>query len=117
MVFLSFTGRGQRSVSCAQVKLKAENDRQSPSPSALYFAPDVAAREEEQRRRAHELYREQIALVEQRKREAILKRFEEQKQEEDMLHRNKHELVEISLSVTLFGRICVVLTRSLFGAH
>lgn len=80
------------------MRLKAENDRSAPSPSALYFAPDVAAREEEQRRRAHELYREQIALVEQRKRDAILKRFEEQKQEEDMIHRSKRELVEMSRS-------------------
>ena len=43
------------------------------------------------RKRAHELYKEQLQTVEQRKREAILKRLHEQKEEEDMLLRTKDE--------------------------
>ena len=47
----------------------------------------------EKRRRAHELYKEQVATVEQRKRDAILKRLSEQKEEEGMLTRTKTEYV------------------------
>ena len=45
----------------------------------------------EQRRRAHELYRDQLSTVEQRKRDAILRRLTEQKEEEDMLSKTKKE--------------------------
>ena len=45
----------------------------------------------EKRRRAHELYKEQLQTVEQRKRDAILQRLHEQKDEEAMLQRNKKE--------------------------
>lgn len=45
----------------------------------------------EKRRKARELYSEQVALVEQKKREEILKRLEVQRQEEDMLRRVKQE--------------------------
>lgn len=45
----------------------------------------------EKRRKARELYSEQVALVEQKKREEILKRLEEQRKEEDMLRRVKQE--------------------------
>ena len=45
----------------------------------------------ERRKRAHELYKEQLNTVEQRKRDAILKRLNEQKEEESMLSRTKAE--------------------------
>lgn len=45
----------------------------------------------ERRRRAVELYKEQQAVVEKRKREAILKRLQDQKDEEEMLKRTKKE--------------------------
>merc|ERR1712178_391282 len=48
----------------------------------------------ERRKRAHELYKEQLNTVEQRKRDAILKRLGEQKEEESMLTRTKTELRE-----------------------
>jgi len=48
----------------------------------------------EKRKRAYELYKEQLQTVEQRKRDAILKRLHEQKEEEDMLHRTKDELLD-----------------------
>jgi hypothetical protein len=82
----------------AQVELKAKREAEMPplSPEPLYFANDFEARDEailEKRRRANEMFREQVALVEQRKREAILKRLDEQQQEQKMLHRNKHEML------------------------
>ena len=45
----------------------------------------------ERRRRAFDLFQDQQDLVAQRKREAILKRLAEQKEEEDVLDRTKHE--------------------------
>ena len=81
---------------CVKIKLKEDANRESlKSPeSSLYFARDYEARDEainEKRRRDNALYQQQVALVEQRKRDAILKRFEEQKYEEDVLRRNAHE--------------------------
>lgn len=78
----------------AQLKIKAESEQPPCSPEPLYFASDIEARDEvmqEKRRRANELFQEQVALVEQRKRDAILKRFEEQKHDEDVLRRNKRD--------------------------
>lgn len=46
----------------------------------------------ERRRRAFEMFREQQDLVAQRKREGILKRLAEQKEEEEVLERNKLEI-------------------------
>ncbi|XP_052811861.1 coiled-coil domain-containing protein 81-like isoform X2 [Mya arenaria] len=48
----------------------------------------------ERRRRAFELFQEQQDLVAQRKREAILKRLAEQKEEEQVLDRTKEEMVD-----------------------
>ena len=45
----------------------------------------------EKRRRAHELYKEQVGTVEQKKREAILKRLHEHKEEESVLEKTKQE--------------------------
>lgn len=45
----------------------------------------------ERRRRAYDLFQEQQDLVAQRKREAILKRLAEQKEEEQVLERTKNE--------------------------
>ena len=45
----------------------------------------------ERRRRAHDLYKEQVQTVEQRKREAILRRLTDQRNEEKMLQRTKNE--------------------------
>ncbi|XP_064628540.1 coiled-coil domain-containing protein 81-like isoform X2 [Lineus longissimus] len=46
----------------------------------------------DKRRLAHELYKDQLDVVAQRKREAILKRLAEQKEEEDVLKRTKEGL-------------------------
>ena len=43
----------------------------------------------EKRQRAHTLYQEQLATVEQRKRQAILRQLDEQKDEDAMLKRTK----------------------------
>lgn len=48
----------------------------------------------ERRRRAYELFQEQQDLVAQRKREAILKRLSEQREEEEVLDRTKKELLD-----------------------
>ena len=45
----------------------------------------------ERRRIAHELFKEQVATVEQRKRDSILKQLSEQKEAEQMLDRTRHE--------------------------
>ena len=45
----------------------------------------------ERRRRAYEMFKDQQDLVAQRKREAILKRLAEQKEEENVLDRTKNE--------------------------
>ena len=45
----------------------------------------------DRRRHAHELYKNQLSTVEQRKRDAILRRLAEQREEETMLSRTKHE--------------------------
>ncbi|XP_066275608.1 coiled-coil domain-containing protein 81-like isoform X1 [Branchiostoma lanceolatum] len=48
----------------------------------------------EQRRRAQNLYKEQLDAVAQRKREAILKHLTEQKEEGDMLARTRQDLLQ-----------------------
>lgn len=48
----------------------------------------------DRRRRAYELFREQQDLVAQKKREAILRRLMEQREEEDVLERTKKELMD-----------------------
>lgn len=48
----------------------------------------------ERRRRAYELFKEQQDLVAQRKRENILKRLAEQKEEEQVLERTRNELLD-----------------------
>ncbi|KAL4233395.1 Coiled-coil domain-containing protein 81 [Mactra antiquata] len=48
----------------------------------------------ERRRRAYELFQEQQDLVAQRKRENILKRLAEQKEEENVLDRTRNEILE-----------------------
>lgn len=53
----------------------------------------------ERRRRAYELFQEQQDLVAQRKRENILKRLAEQKEEENVLERTRNEYVHITLKV------------------
>ena len=45
----------------------------------------------ERRRRAHNLYKDQISVVEQRKRDAILQKVHDQRDEEDTLSRTKNE--------------------------
>ena len=45
----------------------------------------------EKRRRAHELYKEQVGTMEQKKREAILKRLHDYKEEEGVLEKTKKE--------------------------
>jgi hypothetical protein len=45
----------------------------------------------ERRSIAHSLYREQLGTIEQRKRDAILRRLNEQKEEDEMLKRTKRE--------------------------
>ena len=45
----------------------------------------------ERRRRAYEMFKDQQDLVAQRKREAILKRLAEQKEEEQVLDRTRRE--------------------------
>jgi hypothetical protein len=45
----------------------------------------------ERRRVAHSLYKEQLATVEQRKREAILQRLAEQKDEEEVLKKARQK--------------------------
>ena len=47
----------------------------------------------ERRRRAYEIFKNQQELVAQRKRENILKRLSEQKDEEQVLERTKNEYV------------------------
>ena len=58
----------------------------------------------EHRRRAHELYKEQLNTVESRKRDAILKRLTDQQEEEDMLQRTKKEWVDQRIFYLRFGR-------------
>uniref|UniRef100_A0A8W8J4H7 Uncharacterized protein n=2 Tax=Magallana TaxID=2171616 RepID=A0A8W8J4H7_MAGGI len=48
----------------------------------------------DRRQRAYELFREQQDLVAQKKREAILRRLMEQREEEDVLERTKKELMD-----------------------
>lgn len=48
----------------------------------------------ERRRLAHNIYKEQLDNMEQRKRAAILSRLNEQKEDEEMLRRSKQELLE-----------------------
>ncbi|XP_013385182.1 coiled-coil domain-containing protein 81 [Lingula anatina] len=48
----------------------------------------------EQKKRARDVFREQLDIVEQRKREAILRRLTDQKDEEEMLNKTKQELME-----------------------
>ncbi|KXJ13436.1 coiled-coil domain-containing protein 81 [Exaiptasia diaphana] len=48
---------------------------------------------EEQRRRARKLYREQLDMVSQKKREAILNDLRNQKEEVDMLERTKRDII------------------------
>ena len=56
----------------------------------------------DKRQRAHSLYRDQLAIVDQRKRDAILKRLSEQNEEEEMLARTKREWV-LTCSATKKG--------------
>jgi len=93
--------------------MKADAERPPNSPELLYFASDVEARDEalqEKRRRANELFKEQVAVVEQRKREAILRRFGEQRKEEDMLQRNKREYVALAIVSYDYERMLVAST-------
>ncbi|ELT98423.1 hypothetical protein CAPTEDRAFT_224677 [Capitella teleta] len=48
----------------------------------------------ERRRVAHELYKDQLQTVEQRKRDAILHRLNEQKEEEEVLKKARHNLLD-----------------------
>ena len=50
-----------------------------------------ASKMAERRRVAHELFREQVATVEQRKRDSILKQLADQKEAEQMLDRTRQE--------------------------
>ncbi|MGH0166825.1 UNVERIFIED_CONTAM: hypothetical protein FKN15_051050 [Acipenser sinensis] len=47
----------------------------------------------EQRRRAHELYRYQLEVSAKKRKDALLNRIVEQKKEQDMLERNRKELI------------------------
>ena len=47
----------------------------------------------ERRKHAYDMYQDQLTTVEQRKREAILRRLQDQREEEDMLKRTKDESV------------------------
>ena len=77
-----------------QLRMKPEPIPGCVSPSSEpYFGKNDVDDEKmaERRRKAHELYREQVAAVDQRKRDEILKRIEEQRREEEMLRRVKNE--------------------------
>ena len=50
------------------------------------------------RRRAHQLFHDQMSVVEQRKRDAILHRVNDQREEDEMLKRTKSEWVNELLS-------------------
>ena len=77
-----------------QIKLKLS---QAPEPEVDSADPYFGKLDEndttlaEKRKRAREIYQEQVALVEQRKRDALLKRLDEQRMEDDMLHRTNKE--------------------------
>lgn len=78
----------------AQLRMKPEPIPGCVSPSSEpYFGKNDVDDEKmaERRRKAHELYREQVAAVDQRKRDEILKRIEEQRREEEMLRRVKND--------------------------
>ena len=58
-----------------------------------------SAKMAERRRIAHNLYREQVNTVEQRKRDTILRQLAEQREAETMLDRTKKEYVMSGTSV------------------
>ncbi|CAH1800322.1 unnamed protein product [Owenia fusiformis] len=81
----------------AQVKFKPlPIPAREPDSSSPIFGKDDMTNEgmAEQRKRAHEVYQEQLETVMSRKRANILKRLNEQKEEEEMLDRTKKELLD-----------------------
>ena len=82
------------------MKMKAEQQQQQQQhevnqfEDTPYFAGDIELRDEalqEKRRKARELFKEQVTLVENRKREAITKRLEAQRSDELTLVHNRNE--------------------------
>ena len=47
----------------------------------------------DRKRRAHQLYQEQLEMIAQKKRDAILKDLQNQREESDMLERTRREYV------------------------
>jgi len=80
-----------------QVKNKLEpiTDTLSPPTTEPYFGRNDTndAKIAENRRRAHELYREQLQTVQQSKRDAILKRLEDQRRDQSALIHARSDLV------------------------
>jgi len=64
-----------------------------PDSSETVFGTNDVDNEKmvEKRKHAYSLYKDQIAAVEQRKREAILQKLQEQREEEEMLKRARQE--------------------------
>ncbi|XP_041115501.1 coiled-coil domain-containing protein 81-like [Polyodon spathula] len=80
----------------AQVKTKAHGlPSVEPNLEDPIFGSTVWTDEKllEQRRRAHELYRYQLEVSAKKRRDALLNRIVEQKKEQDMLERNRKELI------------------------
>ena len=72
------------------------------SSEPVFGKQDMNAEKMADRRRvAHGLYKEQLATVEHRKRDAILRQLAEQKEAEDMLKRTKQELVALNIFLSL----------------
>ena len=62
------------------------------SSSPVFGKNDITAEKMAERRSiAHNLYKEQLGTIEQRKRDAILRRLNDQKEEEEMLKRTRKE--------------------------
>lgn len=81
----------------AQLKFKpVQIPARQPDSSEPIFGKYDSTNEKlfEKRERAHNLYREQLDIVAQRKRDAILRKLTEQKEEEEVLDRTKRELLE-----------------------
>lgn len=64
----------------------------------------------ERRKKAYSLLQEQKSLVDQRKRDAILARLAEQRQEEEMLKRAKNEYVLLSVCLLPLAEINFIFT-------
>lgn len=80
----------------AQVKTRAHGlPSIEPNSEEPVFGSTVGTYDKllEQRRRAHELYRYQLEVSAKKRKDALLNRIVEQKKEQDMLERNRKELI------------------------